>query len=229
MAGTKQLKYGAIPQNDYVLIVGAGPSTKTCLDKVKMCIKKYRPLIFAANYNFESEGIYSNYTYITDPDKFVENIHTINSDLIIPFKLKYMLNYNKQSKKYCSLHNVFIAGDSTKFDYLTNNEIKIKKDGSIKMNFFGIAGFGAMTVATVAKPKHMLIVGIDDPKKNKDHKFTYQGKRTDYLKPEKCTKVINYFEQILIPLIKSKNINIETFKEVSLLGFSKKRLGIKIL
>jgi len=223
------LKYGVIPQNDYVLIVGAGPSTRMCLDKIRVYIKKYRPLIFAANYNFETECIMSNYTYITDPEKFVENIHKINSDLIIPFKLKYMLNFNSASKKYCKLHTIFVAGNADKFDYLTNNNIKIKKNGSLTMNFFGIAGFGAMTVSMVAKPKHMLIVGIDDPKKNKDHKFTYKGEKMDYLKPEKCTKVIDHFYKILVPLIKSRGIEIETFEEVSLLGFSKTKLGIKII
>lgn len=216
-----------------VVIIGGGPSAATNAENIKEYIKKNKCVIFASNYNFlDVLGIVSDYTYITDPKKLRENVFSINSHLIIPYYLRSTIKpefidkvVRKLSEKKKKVY--FVGGDTKHHVYECSGSLKINHDGNLPYYSLGISGFGTMLVSTMCRPKKMLIVGIDDPKPENKYKMTFDGKKVLYDKPEKAIKVRNYFSRVLVPTILKMGISIETYRDVELLGFGRKKLGIK--
>lgn len=228
----REFNYKIAPPCGTVIIIGGGPSSATNAENIKEYIKTHKCTIFASNYNFlEALGVKSDYTYITDPKKLRENVFSINSHLIIPYYLRTTIKVEfiaKVIKKLSEKNKkVYFVGGNTKHHvYECVGGLKINHDGNLPYYSLGISGFGTMIVSTMCRPKKMVIVGIDDPKPDNKYKMTFEGKKVVYDKPEKAIKVRNYFSRVLIPTIIKMGITIESFKDVELLGFDRKKLGI---
>ena len=224
--------YLTVSRSDSVVVIGAGLSTTLNKEKIIKYIDENKSTVFAANYNFESLGIKSHYTYITDPEKLEQNIMKINSNLIVPSKLAVHYS-NATFSKFLEKHkryNVYRMGIyNKKYTYGSTRILSHNGNGTYPFFSFGISGFGTILAASVCRPKKMLLVGIDAPKMNVEFKTMYDNKIVKYEKPAKCLKVINYFTNILLPTIYSMRISVETFSSVELLGLDKKKLRIRVL
>lgn len=231
----KEFNYKTAPKTDSVVVLGAGRSLSKNAEQVKSYIKQNKSIVFASNYNFKNSlGIKSNYTYITDLAKFKSEIFSINSDLILPYELLNILDFqfsNKVKNVWENKRlNIFKVGcESKKHVYENNGILTMDDNGSFPYWSFGISGLGAMLFSSLCRPSSILIVGLDDPKPNKNYKIMYNGDKVGYDKPDKIVKVINYFEKTLVPTIYNMGIKIETFSDVGLFGLNKSKLKIKVI
>ena len=243
----REMKYDDIPDNKSVVILCAGPSLNVYANKIVDYIKNNKSLVIAANYNFEDKGIKSDYTYITDQEKLIENIDKINSHLVLPIKMKtdcddkkiekYLRPYGGKMKNFvskrfnCDKYKVFhvgVRGGTTV--YSETGKLKIGKSGVFPYRRLGSAGQGAIMIALLARPKNMLIVGLDGPKKEDGRcsKMLYDGRSIKYDK-DKFIRITDYIRDILLPSVISMGVTIETFKDVAFYGIDKEKAGVKII
>jgi len=243
----REMKYDDVQDNKSVVILCAGPSLNVYANDIVNYIKNNKSLVIAANYNFEDKGIKSDYTYITDQEKLIENLEKIKSHLILPIKMKTDSDKNKMEKFFsryegkmknyiarkfdCDKYKVFhvgVRGGNTV--YSETGKLKIGKSGVFPYRRLGSAGQGAIMIALLARPKKMLIVGLDGPKKEagKCAKLLYDGRSIKYDK-DKFVRITDYIRDILLPSVISRGITIETFKDVAFYGIDKDKAGVKII
>ena len=215
--------YDRAPQTDTVVVVAGGPSMKLYSSRVKKFIKKNKSVVFAANYNFEKFGIHSDYTYITDVAKFKENIKSINSELILTNDLINNYGVRDGLIDHVERFPVYRAGcEGKKHVYEEREKLRVSKKGNILHSEIGICGLGALLLATMCRPKKILVVGLDDPKDPDCYsKKNYLGEKTIYNKRKKAIKVIRYFSTILLPYLKASGIELLTYENVGLHGVDK--------
>jgi len=243
----REMKYNDISDNDSVVILCAGPSLNIYATNVIDYIKNNKSLVIAANYNFEDRGIKSDYTYITDQEKLIENLEKIKSHLVMPIKMKtdsdknkiekFLRSYGGKMKNYiakkfdCDKYKVFHVGvrDGNTV-YSETGKLKIGKSGVFPYRRLGSAGQGAIMIALLARPKKMLIVGLDGPKQEEGtcSKMLYDGRFIKYDK-DKFVRITDYIRDILLPSVISMGVTIETFKDVAFYGIDKEKAGVKII
>lgn len=241
------LKFSNMKKADSVVIVCAGPSLSTYKKEVVNYIKENHSLVISANYNHAAFGIKSDYTYITDQNKLIENISLIESNLVIPAKMKTDYNLDKIKKvmnrykgvKFFISHKFFnkpysvykIGGAEHNTVYSDSLPIKMNKNGEFRYRRLGSAGQGSVLLSVLCRPKKILIVGLDGPLNIRDKEISkelYDGSKIAYDK-DKFYRIANFIESKMIPFIASRNIVIETFNDVNFYGIDKSKMGIKIL
>ena len=234
-------------KSDSVVILCAGPSLFSNKEKIVNYIKKNGSIVFSANYNYEEFGIKSDYTYITDQYKLIENLSKINSDLIVPVCMKtdcdkhtlkrHLKDHggivkNLLREKFdFSKYKLYRVGKKNKISvYGEMGTLRMLSNGEFPYSRLGSAGQGSIMSSLVYRPKRMLIVGLDGAGKNGKSfsKKLYNGEVVKYDR-DKSVRITQYIEKKLIPFIKSRGVTIETFDDVLFNGIDKKRFGIEII
>ena len=79
--------YANIEQKDSVVVLGAGPSLAKNADKIRDYVRDNGSVIIGANHNFESIGICSDYTLISDNYVLAKtDFSSLNSHVVMPVK-----------------------------------------------------------------------------------------------------------------------------------------------
>ena len=226
----KKFCYARCTKAKSVIALAAGPSTGRHLKDIAEYAKKNKSLIFAANYNYP--GIYSHYTYFTDIHRMKRSARSINSKvLIVSAFLAGQLTRGANKLKYRRLYEgkkIFLAGKTGgKPKYYYQRNLNMSSEGIFPYTSLGTAGISAITISLLAKPKKLLIVGLDGSDGNGKYKIMFNGRREKYGKPEKERRKKKYLEKCLLPTFLEKGIQIETFEDVRMLGIDKDRFGIK--
>lgn len=224
--------YSSIKSRDSVVVLGAGPSLTSNIKNIKKYIVKNNSVVISANYNFISLGIKTDYTYITDKEKLIKNIHTIRSPIVVPVSIffdKRCANVIRDFHNRLKFAVYKVGEKNTLSVYDCSGGLLLDSHGEFHHCGLGIAGLGALAISLVFQPKKILIVGIDDPKPGKDYKTMYDGKKVFYGKDRKCKKVIRYFTCNILPTLRKKNITVDTYEDVGFFGLDKKTLDFNIL
>jgi hypothetical protein len=209
-----------IKQHDSVLVLGGGPSLTNEFHLIEKFIKNENPIIISANY--EHQNINIDYIHFVTSSKFLEaknnNITTKNiifrdkiADLHIeiPDKICYKIGNNHSDSGAYKIKN-------------------IKQDEYGNFNL-GNAGFSSIIISSVFKPKKIFIIGFDGPFKDFSKKLTYKNEIKYYNKSFIETNGLikkNYFTNVIIPFLLSKNIKIYSSKKDNLWGIPKDNIKI---
>jgi len=245
------LDYSSVPQSDSVVILCGGPSIQSYAKKVRKYIRDNNSITISANYDYSFLNIYTNYTYITDTYKLLEILGSLKTTLIIPAEPKTDRLYKQIVSFKMRLHKgrvgslikatfkgpekVLVAGtkDVSETVYSSKgapHDIKINEDGTFPYRRFGSAGQGATILSLVFRPKKILIVGLDGPSASDiTHKYMYDGTLVKYGDKSKFRSAKRYIQNVLIPSVLSKGVEIETFQHVRFYGISRHKMGIKVL
>lgn len=209
--------YSNCPERETVVIAGGGLSLGRGIDRVVTYIQKHKPLVFSANYHHPQFPI--DYTYFTDKTKYYEQIKNIRSPNII--SAYWGITEHPQFIYY-------YVGTGVKKTTSIYGEpaIKVDEGGHFPYYTLGTAGFGAMLVATLAKPKRMLIAGFDGSNIEKGFKFRFDGKKVAYTKPGPYEWKRHYFLGVLIPYIQSLGTQVQCLKIDPVWGANKQALGL---
>ena len=226
-----EFNYKAVKRANSVVVLGAGPSLTTNIGKIKRYIIQNNSIVISSNYNFADLGLNAHYTYVTDEEKLMVNARKIDTPLIVAAAIiNYKtLRFLRAFRKRTGLPVYKMGRHGGPHVYDGKGLIFMDSTGAFVNKSLGIAGLGAIVSAIVFKPKKMLIVGIDDPTPGKDFKIMYDGKRVNYTKKKKCTKVVNYFASRVVPTLRAKKIVVDTFADVNFFGLSKKGLKFNII
>lgn len=229
--------YASATHRKSVVVLYAGPSTKNNSDRINEYIQINDSVVIGANYSYESIGIKSDYTYVANDFKLVENCESIKNDIIIPAKIFIGEINPKHSRKILRRHiskgyNVFINGkekDKTTYS-LKSGVIEMKKDGSLPYSRLSSAGHGCMFLSMVIRPEKVLFVGLDGPTDiTCEKKIMFNGKTQKYGKPQKNENFKQHFVNVVLPSLFSKGILIETFSDVVMYGLDKEKLKIGVI
>jgi len=245
------LDYSQVQQNDSVVVLCGGPSTQIYANRVKQYICDNKSVTISANYDYNHLGVKTDYTYITDTYKLLELVGFLKTSLIIPAEPKTDRIYKQLVRFKMRLYkdrierliktrfkgppNVLVAGTkdvrTTVYDSKGKPyDIKINEDGSFPYRRFGSAGQGAIILSLVFRPKKILIIGLDGPSASDiTHKYMYDGTLVKYGDKSKFRSAKNYIQNVLIPSVLSKGVEIETFRNVRFYGTSRHKMGIKVL
>ena len=241
-----KFSYKHVHQSDSVVIVGGGPSTGIYAEEVKQYIKDNDSTVLAANYSYEGLGIESDYTFTIDRRKIVQNIEHLNSHLIVSAKFWEKTNTDKK-KKFSKLrepindafyrhvergYKVYKVGRPKGPHLFLSKKVsflEIDKNGKFPYSTIGISGTSLIPASLVCRPKKMLIVGIDGPVGGGKTKLMFDGREVNYGKDVKCEKIKQSLLNIVLPGVLDRKITMETFKDVGIYGFNKKKVGIKVI
>jgi hypothetical protein len=228
----KKFCYARCTKAESVIAIAAGPSTGRHMKDIAKYAKKNKSLVFAANYHYP--GIYSHYTYFTDLQRMRKNSKSVESKVIIVSSfLAGQLTRGANRAKFRHLYSnkkIFMAGKiGGKPKYYHQRFLNMSSKGIFPYTSLGTAGISSITISLLAKPKKILIVGIDGSMDNGKYKVMFNGRREKYGKPEKEVRKRKYLQKCLFPTFIDKGIQIETFEDVHLLGINKEKFGIKII
>jgi len=232
----KPYKFATVKQSNSVIVSFAGPSTAKNASRIIEYARKEQSVIIGSNYNYETLGIKSDYTYVANDFKLADNEKLINNDIIVPGKIfsgektpdetsKRLLNHIKRG------FNVFMAG-GRKYPttYTVRDFVNMEKDGFLPYSRFSSAGHGSMVMGAVCRPKKMLIVGLDGPTDAScKEKIMFDGRVQPYNKPQKNENFKNHFIKVILPSMKRFGIRLETFSNVGIYGLDKNKLGFSVL
>ena len=215
----------------------AGPSVSRNSEKILKYIKDNNSIVIGSNYNFESIGIKSNYTYIANDFKLVEQDGKLTNDIVIPGRLFSGEHPPKESRKILRKYmkrglNIFMVGEiGDKTTYSVNKGIlKMNEDGSLPYSRLSSAGHGCMLLSMVCRPKRILFVGLDGPTdKTCAEKIMFDGRIQKYGKPQKNANFQQHFTDVILPTIQSRGIQIATFEDVGMYGLNKNEFKIKVI
>lgn len=243
-----RFNFNTIKNRDSVVVLCAGPSLIKYKSDIRQYIKKENSIVLSANYNYNhSIGIKSDYTYITDQLKLFENLHLLNSHLIVPSKMKTdslftsrvhrVLKYYDDDdsvyieRKKPKFINVYKVGDKRQLSvYKQKKIVKMDLSGEFPYKRLGSAGQSCVLLSLVFKPKKILIVGLDgNVSGDISKKKMFDGRVVNYASEEKHATVIDYLKNILFPSVLNYNVQIETFSGVEFYGLDKKKLGITVI
>ena len=241
MALVGKLNYKTAPQAGRVLVVCGGLSTTEYADAAIAWLRngaKRRPSIsISTNYNFESIGIISDYTYLTDPRKFLENIDSVNSNLILPASLLSGKGEDSivQEKIIDTIDRIESLGKrvfrlgSFRHPKLKkfNEQIRLSPNGEYKYRNFGPAGFGALLSALLMKPAEVLVIGLDGYS-GKAVKQMFTGDVVPFKKKDECKNIKLYLNQVF-KLYRQKKVLLSTYAGVGLYGMPKRKCGFNVL
>jgi len=232
----KTYKFATVKQSKSVIVLFAGPSTAENASKIIEYARKNDSIIIGSNYNYETLGIKSDYTYVANDFKLAENAKLIKNSIIVPGKIfsgektpqeteKHLLNHMKRG------YSVFMAG-GRKYPttYTVRDFVKMDKDGFLPYSRFSSAGHGSMIMGAVCRPNKMLVVGLDGPTDAScKEKIMFDGRVQPYNKPQKNENFKNHFIKVILPSMKRFKIQLETFNNIKIYGLNKTKLGFKIL
>lgn len=221
------LNFKTVKQKDQVIVIGGGPSVTSNMNGIRKFIHKFDPIVITANYNFG--GIKSHYTYCTDIDIYRAQARYIRSDfMVVPAWFAY--KYRKIMKKNMRFKFMVIGIENgLNIYHLIRNRgpIQIDKRGNFPYFYFGTAGYGALTIASLFNPKLLLMVGFNGPTEDMTQKQRFDGKFVEYHRsPHKTNNRKKYLHGILLPWLKSRNIQIMSFKDDRIWGLNKEKFGI---
>ena len=248
-----KFNFGTMKQKDSVVVLCGGPSTTTNAGRLKSYIKKNSSVVLSANYNFyKTIGIKSDYTYITDQLKLFENISLLDSDLIIPIKMKTSMKNAPKVNRALTRHrgdirlyiqrrkpfriSSYMIGDKQKVSVYKEKrkQILMKGNGEFPYRRLGSAGQGCILLSLVFRPKKILIVGLDGSTPGDiSKKKMFDGSTVKYASEEKHASVIEFLEVMLFPsmlrLGAKYGTRIETYNSVGFYGLNKKKLGVNVI
>lgn len=224
----KTFDYSVAPLAESAVVLAAGPSAKDNQEKLRQYISKNNSVVFAANYNYASLGVKSDYTFITDHRKFVELASTIDpaSDIILRCN-SYKLNKSIMHPLIQKMpHKFYFVGNNTQMSVYKSARVKVSSDGSYPYYTLGSAGFGCVLLAALCRPKKILIVGIDGPiEDGGTEKVKFDGSVADS-NPKKEPKIFSYFQRSLFPTLYDWGIRVESFKSVRFYSLDRNKLHI---
>jgi len=216
-----------IKQSSHVAVLGAGPSIRSNLDRIKEWIKNNNAIVFVGNYRFP---IKTDYTMFVSPKAFKKNINKVRGKIIITANIHHSLY---TSKKINNRMMKLVTLYKRKYHYPPALEkINIKSDGQIGNNVCS-SGFGAMLCSVFCNPSNILIAGFDGyARKGKGLQMTYfhqgvgsRGKSPRIIDDDRKQRY--YFINLLIPAITDRGIVVNAFKNDKLRGVSKNILRSK--
>ena len=235
-----EFAYKHAQQSDSAVVIAGGPSTGSNMLAIKDYIKRNNSVVYSANYNYD--GLNIDYTYIGDVGRFVKLIHTVDSPHIIVSnwlrsKTRFSLPNNSQKvadrmwKKCLKKHTVYRMGRGKKI-----NNRRLKSWKSLPTGEFNFtptpSGFAALVLATMSRPKKILVVGLDGPRRDKKGNLIKE-RYDNHIKSYRSNAHYKYRKRILgvlaLPFIRAKGIEVETFSDCRLWGIGKKKFGIRHL
>jgi len=243
-----RFNFNTVKQRDSIVVLCGGPSTTVNAGRLKQYIKKESSVVLSANYNFfKTIGIKSDYTYITDQMKLFENMSLLNSNLIVPVKMKTELRnasrlqraltrYRGDVRLYIERRkpfriNTYMIGDKKKTSiYKEKDKILMSLNGEFPYRRLGSAGQGCILLSLVFKPKKILVVGLDgNVPGDISKKRMFYGSIVSYASEEKHASVIEFLKHKLFPFMSGQGAEIETFNNVGFYGLNKKKLGVRVI
>ncbi len=212
--------YSIAPQAESVIIVAGGWSVHDNIQRIKEYQSKHNSTVFAANYNHKFP---IHYTYFADPDKLIEQIRNIKSEIIVPPRLKSRMRVLRKTNYF-----VIKLQPSSPSIYVSSR-VQIEDDGTFPYCLIGTAGLASIVVSMLCRPKRMLLVGFDGSTPDARYKRMFNGSKVAYNKPAKRVKEISYLTNSLMPALHERGITVDTFENVLFYGIPKAKLGINVV
>lgn len=211
---------------DSLVVMAGGMSSGTNIANVKQYIKDTGSWVLAANYDY---GVQSKFTYFGDAAKLVEQIESIDSDVIVSAKIcPHVRKYRKMCKK--NGHNIYqVVCGRTGPGIYASDRVRFAKTGAFSYNGIGTSGLACLALSMFFNPSKLLLVGFDGPSADAATKVKFDGSEVDYGKPRKMEKEMNYVRNSLLPTLKERGIELYTFDDVAFYGMDKEQIGLKVI
>jgi hypothetical protein len=214
------LNFSNVPQTNLV-ILGAGPSINTSLDRIRRFQKQYNSIIVAASRHMPLDA---DYTLFVDDIRYAVAIDQIQSPKIIVGSWFNISNKELKKRKY-----MLLPAPQYPVVYNTNT-IQMNSNNRFEHGL-GNSGMACILVSPYFRPDKILIAGFDGPSDDLTHQIKFDGSRGKYSKNKQ-----KRLKDMKIPFMKSDKIwkylssyNIEVFsiKEDRLWGLDKDKNNVK--
>ena len=221
--------YENAPKTDVVVVLGGGPSlTKENLKKINDLVKDTPSKVFSANYYHPDFP--PDYVVFSDRHLYSSQISkTPTQNIIVGWEVFFLIH--EEEKKN---HNFYVANDISNLSIVKESvynaeQMILPPDGTMRYRSLGTAGFAAILLASICRPKRMILCGFDGPVGTR-YKYNFRGEKIIYCTDEKnVLSKVKYFNTVLVPFLIARGIQVICPEEDAFWGVKKEAMGILTL
>lgn len=226
-----KFKYKKCKQSDTVVVVGAGGSTADNADLLNRYIRDNDSVVFGANYHYPCLNR-MDYTYFGDWRRFRDRALGINSSLIVSSTIvdRFKPGLWKYLREQQECFEVFTRNRRH------GNEAmawRINDNGTFPQGKLSPSGFAITAMASLCRPKKMVLVGLDGPIVNKRRKTLVKGRFDgavkDYGTYQKYKDRQRLLVKMVLPFLRQRGIEIYCPKSCPLWNINKTKQRIHTL
>ncbi len=235
----KRFDYSTCPQSDSVVVMAGGVSVRDNGAFLKDYAKKHNSLVISTNY-VHPNAAPSDYVYCGDTEKLKEFTTSAKGKrwkgtIILAHYMQFWLKYHyrhRYGEYWCGIkrkYTTYKIGNSNRRRIL-KDQWNISPAGALSF-MPAPGGVAALAAGCIAKPKRILIAGLDGPVlstlgNKRPEKIMYNGRKKRYRSRADYRFKRRIIETKLLPFIQKLGIRIECLADSPLWGIDKKSFDI---